>query len=51
MTDKDMEGKLEESALRNVYEKMKDTREVEAADENEVRAAMFDSIEENGFDV
>ena len=51
MTDKDMEGKLEESALRNIYEKMKDTREVEAADENEVRAAMFDSIEENGFDV
>ena len=51
MTDKDMEGKLEESALRSIYEKMKDMKEVEAADENEVRAAMFDSIEEQGFDI
>ena len=51
MTDKDMGGKLEESHLRSVYEKMKDIKEIEAEDENETRAAMFDTIEENGYDI
>lgn len=43
-----MGGKLEESALRAKYEKVKDIEAIEAADELETRAVMFDEIEEKG---
>lgn len=46
MTDKDLGSKLDESELRATYEKRKDLAEIEAGDEGETRAAMFDTIEE-----
>ena len=48
LDDRDMGGNLEESALRAKYEKVKDIEAIEAADDGETRAAMFDEIEEKG---
>ena len=46
-----MAGKLEENELRATYEKVKNIKEIEAEDEGETRAAMFDAIEEAGYDM
>jgi len=42
---------LNEDNLRKDYEKMKNLEPIEASDENEVRIAMFDEIEEMGFNL
>ena len=42
-------GKLDEAKLREDFDRMKNVSGIEAEDENEIRIAMFDQLEEAGF--
>lgn len=50
ISDKDVASQLQEDQLRATFEKMKDLNVLEGEDEAEVRAAVFDALEESGFD-
>lgn len=50
IVDKDVASQLDEDKLRATYEKMKNLEVLEGEDEAEVRAAVFDALQESGFD-
>ena len=50
ISDKDVASQLDEGQLRATFEKMKDLTVLEGEDEAEVRAAVFDALQDSGFD-
>ena len=50
IVDKDVAKQLDEGRLRASFEKMKNLEVLEGEDEAEVRAAVFDALQDSGFD-
>ena len=50
LTDKDIAKEVEESLLRSQFDKINNQQVLEGEDEAEIRASMFDALEEHGID-
>lgn len=46
MTEKEISGELNEDKLRATFNKLRDLEALEAEDEADVRAAVFDALEQ-----
>lgn len=44
VTDKEIASKIDESALRTFFDKIKDMEQIDAEDDAEIHAAMYDKL-------
>ena len=50
LNDKDFGAELEEDKMRATFDKLRNLEALEGEDEDEIRAAVFDALEESGID-